>query len=55
MSLAIEEDHLSPEQYLEAERTAEYKSEYFGGEIFAMSGASRKHNLMKSELRSLHQ
>jgi len=46
MSLAVEENSVTPEQYLEAERTAEYKSEYFGGEIFAMSGASRKHNLI---------
>ena len=44
--MAVEENSVTPEQYLEAERTAEYKSEYFGGEIFAMSGASRKHNLI---------
>jgi Uma2 family endonuclease len=33
----------TPEQYLELERKAEYKSEYSRGEIFAMSGASRRH------------
>lgn len=37
---------LTPEQYLEAERKAEYKSEYFNGETFAMAGASRRHNLI---------
>ena len=37
---------LTPEQYLELERKAEYKSEYFAGEIFAMAGASRTHNLL---------
>lgn len=38
--------YISPEEYLARERTAEYKSEYLHGEIFAMSGASRKHNLI---------
>jgi Uma2 family endonuclease len=35
---------LTPEDYLAIERGAEYKSEYFNGEIFAMAGASRAHN-----------
>src|SRR2546430_185269 len=30
---------LTPEQYLEIERAAGYKSEYFQGEMFAMAGA----------------
>ena len=30
---------LTPEQYLEIERKAEFKSEYFQGEMFAMAGA----------------
>lgn len=34
---------VSPEEYLALERLAEHKSEYFQGEIFAMSGASPKH------------
>lgn len=37
---------LTPEEYLTIERQAAYKSEYFNGEIFAMTGASRKHNLI---------
>ncbi|CAN5799867.1 MAG: Uma2 family endonuclease [Gemmatimonadetes bacterium] len=46
---------ISPEEYLAAEREAEYKSEYFGGEILAMTGASREHNLLVSNLvASLH-
>ena len=36
----------TPEEYLAIERQAERKSEYFNGEIFAMAGASRKHNLI---------
>jgi Uma2 family endonuclease len=37
--------YISPEEYLRLERQSEYKSEYVNGEIFAMTGASRKHNL----------
>ena len=36
--------YLTPQEYLEIERRAEYKSEYFDGEMFAMAGASRAHN-----------
>jgi len=35
--------YVSPEEYLAQERLAERKSEYFQGEVFAMSGASRPH------------
>ena len=40
---------LTPEQYLEIERAAEYKSEYFNGEMFAMAGAKANHNLIQLE------
>lgn len=40
----------TPEEYLKIEREAVYKSEYFNGEIFAMSGASRKHNLIAGNI-----
>ena len=36
--------YMTPEEYLALERQAEYKSEYFDGEIFSMSGASPNHN-----------
>jgi Uma2 family endonuclease len=38
--------YLTPEEYLEIERKAEFKSEYFQGEMFAMSGARRAHLLI---------
>jgi Uma2 family endonuclease len=41
---------LTPEEYLEQERRAEYKSEYFGGEVFAMAGASYRHSLIVTNL-----
>lgn len=37
---------LTPEQYLEIERAAEFRSEYLNGEMFAMSGASVRHNII---------
>jgi len=41
---------LTPEQYLEIERRAEYKSEYYKGEMFAMAGAKQAHNLLVGNL-----
>jgi len=41
---------LTPEQYLEIERQAERKSEYFNGEMFAMAGAKEAHNLLVANL-----
>jgi Uma2 family endonuclease len=37
---------LTPEEYLEIERKAEFKSEYHQGEMFAMAGARETHNLV---------
>ncbi len=34
---------LTPEQYLESERAAEFRSEYYCGQIFAMAGGSYQH------------
>jgi Uma2 family endonuclease len=41
---------LSPQEYLVRERAAEFKSEYIRGEVFAMSGASWEHTLVKDNL-----
>lgn len=43
---------LTPEEYLELERKAEYKSEYYDGEMFAMTGAGRAHNLIAGNVGS---
>jgi Uma2 family endonuclease len=37
---------LTPEQYLAADRAAAQKSEFLSGEVFAMSGASERHNVL---------
>jgi Uma2 family endonuclease len=48
--------YLTPEQYLEIERKAEFKSEYYQGEMFAMSGASYPHiGIVANAMRELGQ
>ena len=37
-------------EYLDLERSAEIKHEYFDGEIFAMTGASEPHNLITANV-----
>ncbi len=48
--------YVAPEEYLAFERRAENRNEYLDGEIFAMTGASRRHNLISlnigAELRA---
>lgn len=43
-------DYYTPEEYLALEEGADYRSEYFGGEIFAMSGGSANHNRIARNL-----
>jgi len=42
----VRKTKLSPQEYLALERKAENKSEYYDGEVFAFTGASRPHNLI---------
>lgn len=51
MSTAKDMTHwISPEEYLAREERAEFKSEYFQGEVFAMSGATRAHSSISVRL-----
>jgi Uma2 family endonuclease len=43
---------LTPEQYLEIERKAETRSEYYQGEMFAMAGASWAHVTISANVTS---
>ncbi len=36
----------TPQEYFALERQADYRSEYFKGEIFAMSGGTRRHSVI---------
>ncbi len=45
---------LSEREYLSRERKADVRSEFYRGEVFAMAGASREHNLIAANIsRSL--
>lgn len=44
--------HLTPKEYLILEEAAEFKSEYYKGEIFNMAGASISHNRIAMNLSS---
>ena len=46
MSAVPAKTHYTTEEYLQRERSTVYKSEFHDGQIFAMTGASRKHNLV---------
>ncbi|MEQ1621723.1 MAG: Uma2 family endonuclease [Methylococcales bacterium] len=46
MSAVVTQTHYTAEEYLTLERKATIKSEFHDGQIYAMTGASRKHNLI---------
>jgi len=52
MSTLPQRSLLTAQEYLAIERKAEFKSEYFNGEMFAMAGASRPHNRIASSVIS---
>ena len=41
---------LTPEEYLAIERKSETKGEFYSGEVFAMVGASKRHNLIAANV-----
>lgn len=47
---SVQKRRLSPQEYLAKERLADYRSEFHRGEMFAMSGASWEHTLIKDNL-----
>jgi len=50
MSLPQTSRRLTEAKYLEIERAAEFKSEFFDGEMFAMAGGTPQHSLIGSNL-----
>jgi hypothetical protein len=51
----LSKPRITPEEYLERERKAEFKSEFCNREMFAMAGASIRHGLIVTNLVSLGQ
>lgn len=49
-SIAAADTYVTPEEYLASERRAKFKSEYIHGEVLAMSGASRAHNIITVDI-----
>lgn len=47
---AVPKRKLTEAEYLAIEWAAEFKSEFYNGEMFAMAGASREHNRIKDNL-----
>src|ERR1043165_3203008 len=50
MTVAINVPRFSEAEYLAVERAAPFKSEFFGGEMFAMAGGSPMHSLIAANL-----
>ncbi len=50
MALPVKTRPMTPEEYLRIEREALEKSEYFGGEMFAMAGGKPRHSLIGSKV-----
>ena len=53
MNTSIPRKILTPDEYLELESKAEFRSEYIAGEMVAMSGASFSHNQIVMNLSAL--
>lgn len=52
---AAEQPYWTPKDYLAFERTSDQKHEYLDGEIFAMAGASARHNIiLANTIANLH-
>ena len=45
-----EKRRMAPKEYLEFDRASDIKHEYFNGQIFAMTGAKKNHNLINTSL-----
>src|SRR5437870_10312648 len=46
-------DWISPDEYLEGERSAEVRHEYVDGHVYAMAGASEDHNRIVGNIFAL--
>ena len=50
MAVPVKKHRMTVEEYYRQERAAEFKSDYYDGEIFAMSGGTIRHSQITSNL-----
>jgi len=50
MSVALTPTYYSAQEYLTLERSASYKNEFRDGQIYAMTGSNRNHNLVTGNI-----
>ncbi|MBL8152651.1 MAG: Uma2 family endonuclease [Anaerolineae bacterium] len=48
--MALPRQRMTPDEYLALERGSDSRHEYFNGETYAMSGASRRHSLIATSI-----
>lgn len=52
---ALPKPKITPREYLDGERASKIKHEYYAGQVYAMAGASERHNLVAGNVfASLH-
>ncbi len=47
---SVRQSVYTPQQYVQLERASQIRHQFYGGEIFAMTGASRAHNLIAGKI-----
>ncbi|MDD1622061.1 MAG: Uma2 family endonuclease [Methylococcaceae bacterium] len=50
MSAVLKQTHYTAQEYLSLERSTTVKSEFHDGQIYAMTGSNRKHNLITGNI-----
>ncbi len=53
MTVPVQARRLTEAEYLEIERAAEFKSEFFDGEMFAMAGGTAEHSRIGTDLTTV--
>jgi Uma2 family endonuclease len=51
--MAVPVFYLTETEYLDAEQSSQHRHEYIGGQVFAMAGGSREHNIICLNIASL--
>lgn len=54
MATALQNEHVSFDDYIEGERDVDIRSEYVDGQVYAMAGASETHNTIAASLSAAY-